>query len=222
MGSGAEKAAKPRAASHMERVEATEHLVERGENYWTISRQYWGSGRYYRALWKANDAKHPDIKDLRVGDVIIVPAVEDLDPDYILPAGTDARSVSLAAAGPSRQLNQRARRADDQGGTAELPFKGKSASRSEKFDDGVDEMESRTSARPRAGDRAPGRPVYRVRPYDTLRSIARDTLGTARRADEILDLNRGLIDDPSQLVVGQVLELPEDARTSIRRPARSR
>jgi hypothetical protein len=51
-----------------------------------------------------------------------------------------------------------------------------------------------------------------------VRSIARDTLGSARRADEILDLNRGLIDNPAQLVVGQVLELPEDARTSIRRP----
>ena len=62
----------------------------------------------------------------------------------------------------------------------------------------------------------PGRPVYRVRAGDTLRSIARDTLGSARRADEILDLNRGLVDDPKQLVVGQVLELPEDARTSIR------
>jgi nucleoid-associated protein YgaU len=50
-----------------------------------------------------------------------------------------------------------------------------------------------------------------------LRSIARDTLGDARRADEILELNRGAIDDPAQLVVGQVLELPEDARTGIRR-----
>src|SRR5262249_28997639 len=144
MGSGADKSAQPRAASHMERVEATEHLVERGENYWTISRQYWGSGRYYRALWKANEAKHPDIKDLRVGDVIIVPAVEDLDPNLILPASTDARSISLAAAGPSRQLNQRTRQAHEQDEAAEQPFKGKSAARSEVFDDSVDEMESRT------------------------------------------------------------------------------
>ena len=36
----------PRAASHSERVEATAHLVESGENYWTISRQYYGNGRY--------------------------------------------------------------------------------------------------------------------------------------------------------------------------------
>ncbi len=67
--------------------------------------------------------------------------------------------------------------------------------------------------------RAPRRPVYKVRLYDTLRSIARDKLGDSRRSTEILDLNRDLIDDPSQLIVGQVLELPEDARTSLRRTA---
>ena len=58
-----------------------------------------------------------------------------------------------------------------------------------------------------------------MRPNDTLRSIARDTLGSSRRANEILDLNRDIIDDPSSLIVGQMLELPEDARTSIRRRA---
>ena len=56
------------------------------------------------------------------------------------------------------------------------------------------------------------RPIYKVRPYDTLRTIARDTLGDSRRADEILDLNRDIIDDPGHLIVGQILDLPEDAR----------
>ena len=37
-------------------------------------------------------------------------------------------------------------------------------------------------------------------------------LGNAKRSDEILELNRSVIDDPSQLVVGQVLELPDDVR----------
>src|SRR4029079_18233662 len=56
------------------------------------------------------------------------------------------------------------------------------------------------------------RPVYKVRRYDTLRTIARDTLGDSRRADEVLDLNRDIIDDPAHLIVGQILELPEDAK----------
>jgi nucleoid-associated protein YgaU len=56
------------------------------------------------------------------------------------------------------------------------------------------------------------RPVYKVRRYDTLRTIARDSLGDSRRADEVLELNRDIIDDPGHLIVGQILELPEDAR----------
>jgi hypothetical protein len=56
------------------------------------------------------------------------------------------------------------------------------------------------------------RPVYKVRRYDTLRTIARDTLGDSHRANEVLELNRDIIDDPGHLIVGQILELPEDAR----------
>ena len=64
------------------------------------------------------------------------------------------------------------------------------------------------------------RPIYKVRQYDTLRTIARDTLGDARRADEILELNRDIIDDARHLIVGQILELPEDARASRTRTRR--
>ena len=52
----------------------------------------------------------------------------------------------------------------------------------------------------------PRRPLYRIRPHDTLRSIARDTLGESRRADDILDLNRDLIKDPNALTPGQTIE----------------
>ncbi len=265
----------PRAASHSERVEATEHVVERKENYWSISRQYWGSARYYVALWKANSARYPDINVLHVGDVIVVPAIEDLDPDYILPPGKSASPEWLERMGISRRGSQAARAgtgADSAEETAssssaasrssgkvglasrsgnvparraslsdpELdlpdsrsssrvdrssPYKGRSSSAASTFDgDGAgDEPESRTTARPRSANAASaGSPVYRVRTNDTLRSIARDMLGNSRRADEILELNRGVIDDPSQLVVGQMLELPEDARTAVRRRATTR
>jgi nucleoid-associated protein YgaU len=66
------------------------------------------------------------------------------------------------------------------------------------------------TARPRSS--APvNRPIYKVRRYDTLRSIARDTLGDPRRASEILAINREVIDDPANLISGQLLELPDDA-----------
>ncbi len=67
------------------RVEAVPHIVEHDENFWTISRLYYNSGRYYRALWKANVQKFPKIDELPVNAVIVIPSVEDLDPAYIDP-----------------------------------------------------------------------------------------------------------------------------------------
>ena len=252
----------PIAASHMERVEPTEHVVERGENYWIISRQYWGSGRYFAALWKANSANHPYIDVLREGDVIVVPSIEDLNPDYILAAGRTASAQweaslgitrrasrasktgggeTVAAAAPaSGRGNVPARRAssrsaeyvDDsdpgvtaEGGDRSTAYKGRSAAAAKVFDgdDAGDDQEVRTAARPRgsAAGRA-SKPVYRVRSHDTLRKIARDMLGDSRRANEIYELNRGVIDNPGQLVVGQMIELPEDAQGGIRRSASNR
>ncbi len=42
------------------------------------------------------------------------------------------------------------------------------------------------------------RPTYKVKANDTLRSIARDTLSDSRRAGEIYNLNRDLLDDPKR------------------------
>jgi nucleoid-associated protein YgaU len=259
------------------------HVVERNENFWTISRQYYGSGRYYKALWKANADRCPRIDGLRVNDVIIIPPPEDLDPAEIEPPGENARSSrggngSNVNGTPDTRDRRRAMAdpaepaADSGAGTAdaapvsrrgtagartnqlsntdadapiqrssrisrelELPAAGSDPAfardrrsvegRNLVAGDGDDsEPEMRAARRPRsstddASNAFESRPAYKVRPNDTLRSIARDTLGSARRANEILDLNREKIDDPRSLIVGQMLELPEDARTSIRRPA---
>ena len=42
-------------------------------------------------------------------------------------------------------------------------------------------------------------------------------LGDSHRGNVILDLNSDLIDDPVHLTTGQLLKLPDDARTSVRR-----
>ena len=57
----------------------------------------------------------------------------------------------------------------------------------------------------------PTRPSYRVRANETLRGIARDTLGDSHRYKEILELNRDAIDDPANLPTGLLLTLPDDA-----------
>jgi len=265
-----------RAGSDFSRVECVPHLVERGENFWTISRLYYNSGRYHRALWKANSDKYPEINILHIGDTIMIPPVEDLDQAYILPSRTHTPS---AYAGAERSLggHGNSNRQDDATDLAEPavsqssrrePTSTARTNRPSGSADGVplprslrtdpeldlpvtdgtsrgertrgragrpadpavndddrnsDEPEIRTAARPHRSDTtSPSQPVYKVRSYDTLRSIARDTLGDSRRADEILELNRGRIDDPTQLIVGQILELPVDARTTLHGSTRRR
>ncbi len=269
LGSGAAPEARSRSA--VGRVEPNAHVVEPLENFWTISRLYYSSGRYYRALWKANADKFPEIDGLKVNDVIIIPAVEDLDPAYIDPPRARA-PASLGTASKSGRRSRGSTR-DNADGLAESSESSPAATRGEPIstartnrgsgnavpvrrssgtdpdldlpaadavsrrdtapdrtgrridrplgeDEANDEPQIRTAARPRATAAASRRrPVYKIRQYDTLRSIARDMLGDSHRSSEILDLNRDLIDDPAHLIVGQVIELPDDARTSVRRSA---
>ena len=227
------------------KLETVLHRVEGPENFWDISRMYYSSGRYYKALWKANEDKVPEITKLHQGTVIRIPPPEDLDPAYIDPPGkrpgqsrTDGEILARHDGEADDSASTRSdpattnRRAGNVSGDG-VPIRHSSRSDVElnlPVSDAATEQASgrdRSSRGSSQSDRdaepeirtrnAVARPIYKVRQYDTLRTIARDTLGDPRRANEILDLNRDIIDDPAHLIVGQILELPEDAR-----PARAR
>jgi nucleoid-associated protein YgaU len=174
------------------------HSVEGGENFWTISRTYYGSGRYYKALHAANRRLVPRIDELYVGTTIKVPPVESLDPALIDPPSR-SRSSDASATRTSRDAAPapRSSRPAEEGRAVPSRARGEVTR-------GV------PPSRGREVDE-PTRPTYRVRAHDTLRSIARDTLGDAHRYREILELNRDDIDDPNRLVAGKSLTLPEDA-----------
>ena len=210
-----------------DRVEATPHRVERGQNFWSISREYYGSGRYYIALWAANQKTVPVMDKLREGQVIIIPDRADLDPSKIEPAAAAAQAAT-AKSRPSRTVSNRRdarqltavpdRQSPKRGRIEEIrdeeddPFAARgramanSRPRERDIDDGLDRASDTNT------DRDAELPIHKVRPRETLRSIARDRLGDSKRANEIYRLNRSLIDDPSNLVSGQILELPEDAK----------
>ena len=59
------------------------HTVRSGENFWTISLLYYRSSRYGKALWAANKNAVPAFDRLNVGDKIIIPPVNQLDPALI-------------------------------------------------------------------------------------------------------------------------------------------
>ena len=62
------------------------HLVRSGENFWTISKRYYGSGRYYKALWSANKELVDAPERLEVGMRVSIPEMDRLDVALIEPA----------------------------------------------------------------------------------------------------------------------------------------
>jgi nucleoid-associated protein YgaU len=176
-------------------------VVQPGENFWTISRYYYNSGRYYKALWKANQDQVPNIRELYVGTTILVPAPEDLDPAYVLPPST-ARNDSAPAIPPSRRGPKPPSRRpiDDE----PRPEPGHPSA-----EPGLIETAESVSSPNR-----PSRPIYTVRERETLRTIARKTLGDPHRWDEIRKLNLDQLDGSPYPPIGTRLRLPEDAETT--------
>ncbi len=176
----------------VDQVEPVVHVVRAGENFWTISRLYYHSGRFYKALHAANRRQVPDIRQLYVGTVLRIPPPEALDRALIDP--------------PSRSNT------DD---PATSPVSRTSGA---KRVEPLDEADLAMPARPRRVLPDPEavaprrRPTYKVKDHETLRSIARDTLDDPRRDREIYNLNRDVLDDiNTRPAAGTTLTLPEDA-----------
>ena len=176
-------------------IESVLYKVKSGENFFTISRLFYRSGRYYKALHAANARQFPVITDLYVGATIRIPPVEALDRSLVVAPSlvTPAAGVDAPASAVSRTSTRRT--------------------------EPVDELEQPSNPRNRApraevdtGDQdRPIRPSYTVKPNQTLRSIARDTLGDVDRDVEIRALNRTVLGDARNPTAGMVLTLPSDA-----------
>jgi nucleoid-associated protein YgaU len=198
-------------------VEAIPHVVARGENFFSIAQQYYGSGRFYPALWKANSDQVPAPEKLVVGQTIRIPPPEALDRALILPPRT-ARGPGAEAAGTSQPARAGARPGSAAGRSSSVALTVPVADPFNEHDGEGSQAASGAivaAPGPAAADRA-RLPRYRIRPQETLRSIARDVLGDSRRAGEILELNREVIDDPGHLIPGQEIDLPDDARLTRR------
>ena len=212
----------PSQGSSGAEIAPIKHLVQSGENFWTISRDYYGSGRYYKALWSANRNQVAKIDQLHVGDTIRIPAMEYLDKSLIESPGVAKSKRQGAGNGdqnPSevaRSLDSRAVRtgndieskpteqepAASNPKTSKLPAAEEPVNDKEIVSQPLGETASKSNA-----------PRHRVQPGETLRTIARDRLGNARRGDEIVALNPDLLESSrSPLVPGQVLKLPAGSK----------
>jgi Flp pilus assembly secretin CpaC len=61
------------------------HAVARGETFRSIAQAYYGSELYDRALWWANRGTVPRLEALKVGALIIIPPVDQLDATLVPP-----------------------------------------------------------------------------------------------------------------------------------------
>ncbi len=158
----------PRSASTAA-LEPVPHIVQKGENFYTVARLYYGSGKYWKALWAANRNVVANPADLEVGATIRVPPPEALDRSLILPAGSVPRELAaqlnpgaldVGANQPSRDANMR-RVGQATDGAIELPSASTAAFNREDVPLGTPEEQA---------------PEYHIvqNKYETLRTVARD------------------------------------------------
>jgi general secretion pathway protein D len=173
------------------------HVVQAGEDFGTIARAYYGSAAYARSLWWANRDRVAWPEALKAGAAIVVPPAAELEAPPVASGkgpGRIAGAPTATQAPPPASLPISVREIEVK---LSRPRRAMSDPRVE-----------RVGGPNRAGG---GYSVHVVRRDETLRSIARDRLGDARRGGEIAELNRDLLGDDPRPVPGQRLLLPADA-----------
>lgn len=192
------------------------HVVQSGENFWTISRDYYGSGRYYKALWSANRQQVARIDQLHVGDTIRIPAMESLDKSLIETPNVAGKRQAPTDDQPEAVARSRDNRAVRTGNEIEsiptdapvAPKRKTMTPQPQNPGEIISEPIGETAARASAT----GGRRHRVQQGETLRTIARDFLGDARRSSEIITLNSDVLEDSrTPLRPGQVLRMPADS-----------
>ena len=163
------------------------YQIEPNENFWTISRKKYGTGRYFMALAQHNAQVIPDPKRMKPGVTIATPSAEALDRAYPQlipkPAAIDpvqTASASTPAASPA-------------------------------FVTSKSRATVETESEPGFFVSNDGVPMYRVGQEDTLSGIAQKHLGRSSRWVQVFELNRGVLTDGNSLKIGTVLQLPADA-----------
>ncbi len=89
------------------RREDGKYEVQPNDSYWTISERLYGSGAYFKALAEHNRGKGLGEEKLRPGDLVLAPAVEELEKSYPDLCPKPGRREARAEPGPGAQRRQR-------------------------------------------------------------------------------------------------------------------
>lgn len=160
------------------------YVVEAGDSLYQIAQTSYGDGTLHKALAEYNKDKLSSPTAMRVGVTLRIPPKDVL--------------LGEATLGPAARQD-----------TAPLnltPTPGPTLASREPAPSTP--AASKTPAKPETKPEASAPRSYTVRSGDTLGSIARTQLGSSRRWNEILDLNRKTIGQAEDLKIGMVLKLP--------------
>lgn len=84
----------------------TEHVLEDGDNFWTLSKDHYGTVKYFGALAFHNRARVPDPRRMRAGQTIELPPSEVLDEIMTRFGGTVTPAAALQQSGGQRVIRQ--------------------------------------------------------------------------------------------------------------------
>lgn len=171
------------------------YRVAPDDSFWKISREQYGTGRYYQALARHNQDRVSDPQKMRLGTQILTPpaaVLEERYPDLIEKRAPAAKPTSGSSdlSGGRPQFEK----PFTEGNEDERPARADSETASSGY------FYSKT-----------GEPLYRIGADDTLGSIAQRHLGRASRWHEIFEKNSEVLKNPDNLTLGTVIRLPADA-----------
>ncbi|HEY2157702.1 MAG TPA: LysM peptidoglycan-binding domain-containing protein [Isosphaeraceae bacterium] len=185
------------------------HVVREGEDLWSIAKKHYGSGRYFQAIWDANRDRISSPESIPPGTELRMPAAE-LARSTAPAAPGQGPAPAPAAEPPASAMRPRTGPAPDPAvQRSSFEVEAPPGAQAPTYDAAVARAEA-TEAAPADGG-GDIYPIHVVGRFESLRSIARDRLGDARRAPEILALNRNIFRSSDRPVPGQHLRLPRDA-----------
>jgi len=209
---------------------AVVHMVEPGENLWSISRKYFGDARHRTEIFEANRDKLTDPAHVVIGTELTIPKTEPKAPDT--PAAPDP--VPPAPPVPQDPVPSAPRRIihvvqpGENLWSISRDYFGDASHHNEIFEANRDKLTDPAripvgiklvippnvdNATPPPSRPSVARPALRkhtVKPGDTLERIARRYYNNGAMQDRIIKANRNTLRNPNLVKTGLVLIIPED------------
>jgi nucleoid-associated protein YgaU len=172
----------------------TWYTVKAGETLFQIAKRQYGSGQAWKQIADLNKGRVSADGGVKAG--VRIELYDALPGAAGAATKTPAKDPAKPATKPADKPVTRPGLTDQRIAKADTKANPKGNSK------------ANSSGKPEVRTVADAPRTYTVRKGDSLGEISQRLLGTMRRKDEILDLNKSLVDDEDSIQVGMVLKMP--------------